>query len=124
MNDVGDITPGDVDMLDFRVDEDVFAAAGRRDPNAADYGMTTSVRGGLRKIGEIQPFYDVKVDADIREYADARASDYDVKFGSEEFQPRMFADTAMVWEASNFYHYPLYFEDAVLERYGLGLQEH
>lgn len=110
-----DLTPADLDLMEFIEDENIEEAAGRREVVES---MTAAVRGGLRKIGDIQPFYDVQVDKDIREYADARASDYGVKFGTEEFQPRMFADTAMVWEPTNFYHYPLYFEDATLERYG------
>lgn len=72
----------------------------------------------VRKIGDIQPFYDKSVDEDIREYAEARASEYDVSFPTEVYEPRMFPDTAMAWEPSNLYHYPLYFEDVALERYG------
>jgi hypothetical protein len=72
----------------------------------------------IRALSEISPFYDRDVDADIRSYAEERAADYSVKFGGQEFQPRAFADTAVTWEATNFYHYPLYFEDPALERYG------
>ncbi len=110
-----ELSSSDLDLMEFIDDEHVLEAAGRREVSE---GMAAAVRGSLRKISEIQPFYDVQVDKDIREYADSRASDYGVKFGTEEFQPRMFADTAMVWEPTNFYHYPLYFEDAALERYG------
>lgn len=47
-----------------------------------------------------------------------RAAEYEVAFGTKTFQPREFPDTMYAWEASNYYNYPLYFEDAVLERYG------
>lgn len=72
----------------------------------------------LRTIQEISPFYDTSVDKDIREFAEERAGDYNVAFGTQTFHPREFPDTLYAWEPTNFYHYPLYFEDAVLERYG------
>lgn len=72
----------------------------------------------LRTLQEISPYYDTSVDKDIREFADRRAADYSVEFGTKAFEPRMFPDTMMAWEASNFYHFPLYFEDPALERYG------
>ena len=75
-------------------------------------------RRQLRPIGEISPLYDVTVDREIRDYADKQASEYGVRFGAETFEPRAFPDTVFPWEASNFYHYPLYFEDPALERYG------
>ena len=75
-------------------------------------------RRQLRKIGDIRPFYDIMVDEDIRKAANRNAEEYGVSFGDEPYHPRAFPDTAMAWEPSNYYHYPLYFEDAVLERYG------
>ncbi len=72
----------------------------------------------LRTIQDISPYYDTAVDKDIREFAQQRAGDYGVAFGTETFHPRDFPDTMYAWEPSNFYNYPLYFEDAVLERYG------
>ncbi len=110
-----------VDLSEFA---DIATVAAQADPalppmpSAGSEGTTAPSRRPVRRINEILPFYNTKVDEDIREYADARAGDYDVKFGDEQFQPRMFPDTAMAWEASNYYHYPLYFEDVVLERYG------
>lgn len=80
--------------------------------------MDTTVRKAVRQMNEINPFYDRMVDQDIRTYANEKAAEYDVKFGAEEYQPRIFPDTAMTWEPTNYYHYPLYFEDATLERYG------
>jgi hypothetical protein len=34
------------------------------------------------------------------------------------YEPRNFGDSLYLWEASNLWHNPLYFEDAPLERYG------
>jgi hypothetical protein len=34
------------------------------------------------------------------------------------FRPRPFAEICYCWEASNTFHYPIYFEDVSLERYG------
>ncbi len=76
------------------------------------------VNRAVRKISQIQPYYDKMVDEDIREYADERAADYGLSFGNETYVPRVFPDTAMAWEPTDYYHYPLYFEDPALERYG------
>lgn len=75
-------------------------------------------RRRVRAMTDISPFYDTSVDSDIRTYADSRAADYDVKFGGRPYEPRVFADTVFAWHPSNFHHYPLYFEDVALERYG------
>jgi hypothetical protein len=95
-------------------------AAGRQDGEIPPMPTPDLANGrrSVRPISEISPFYDLTVDQDIRDYANQRATEYNVKFGAEEFQPRMFPDVAMSWEASNFYHFPLYFEDPALERYG------
>jgi hypothetical protein len=102
------------------VEAQILTAAGRKqEPNEVP-PMPVGTGGvrRLRPIGDISPFYDTMVDEDIREYADQRAAEYDVKFADEQFQPRAFPDIAMAWEPSNLYHYPLYFEDPALERYG------
>ncbi len=71
-----------------------------------------------RQIHEIQPTYDLNYDRDIRDFARQQARQYQVEFGGGSFPQRMFPGLIYQWEPSNFYHYPLYFEDAVLERYG------
>ena len=38
--------------------------------------------------------------------------------GDEEYQTRSFTPITYVWTASNLSHYPLYFEEIALERYG------
>jgi len=87
-------------------------------PSTDDNPMGAVVQRAVRQMHDINPFYDTMVDEDIRLYANEKAAEYDVKFGSEVYEPRVFADTAVTWEATNYYHYPLYFEDATLERYG------
>lgn len=87
-------------------------------PPMPDAGVVKSTGRPVRSIGEIQPYYDTTVDEDIREFAEERAADYNVQFGSDEYHPRMFADTAVTWQPTNLYHLPLYFEDPALERYG------
>jgi len=71
-----------------------------------------------RKISEISPHYDMTIDQDIREFAKKEAERYDVKFSEGAFPQRNFPGLVYQWEPSNFYHYPLYFEDVPLERYG------
>jgi hypothetical protein len=75
-------------------------------------------RRQLRAINEISPFYDLTIDKEIRDYADKQAAEYGVQFGAEAYAARAFPDAVFPWEASNLYHYPLYFEDPALERYG------
>jgi hypothetical protein len=71
-----------------------------------------------RQISEISPRYDVSIDEDIRKFAQEQAVQYGVSLGHGAYPPRMFPGTVYEWEPSNFYHYPLYFEDPQLERYG------
>lgn len=71
-----------------------------------------------RQIRDILPTYDLTYDQDIRDFARQQAKQYNVEFGGGPFPQRMFPGLIYQWEPSNFYHYPLYFEDAALERYG------
>ncbi len=71
-----------------------------------------------RQIGDISPRYDVSIDQDIRKFAQEQAVQYGVSLGHGAYPPRVFPGTVYQWEPSNFYHYPLYFEDPQLERYG------
>lgn len=87
-------------------------------PAAEGETQEPTARRPVRDISEIQPFYDTKVDEDIREYAASRAAAYHVQFGDEAYTPRAFADTAIAWAPTDFYNFPLYFEDPALERYG------
>ena len=76
-----------------------------------------------RKIGLINPFLERTVDGreidhDIREFAKKQTEELNVVFGAEPFPERAFPAVVKSWEAPNFFHYPLYFEDPALERYG------
>jgi hypothetical protein len=71
-----------------------------------------------RPIGQISPTYDTSIDQDIRAFAKEQAEQYGVEFSKGTYPPRAFPGLVYQWEPSNFYHYPLYFEDPALERYG------
>jgi hypothetical protein len=85
------------------------------------HSQVTDVR--YRKIANIQPFLErssngQEVDQDIREWAKAQSSNIKLGTASSPYQERMFPAVVMPWDAPNFFHYPLYFEDPALERYG------
>jgi hypothetical protein len=44
--------------------------------------------------------------------------DFNDRVNTEDYQPRQASPTVYQWAPTNFYHYPLYFEDPSLERYG------
>jgi hypothetical protein len=71
-----------------------------------------------RTIHEISPTYDRTSDQDIREFAREQMRQYNIQVGGGVFPQRMFPGMVYQWEASNLYHYPLYFQDPALERYG------
>lgn len=50
--------------------------------------------------------------------ADQLPVDFNDRVNTEEYQPRHASPTVYQWAPTNFYHYPLYFEDPSLERYG------
>lgn len=45
-------------------------------------------------------------------------SDYDLRLDKGEYVARQMSPAVLQWAPTNFYHYPLYFEDPALERYG------
>ena len=76
-----------------------------------------------RKIGNIEPFLErssngQEVDQDIREWAKGQSSNLNLAPTTGPFPERTFPAVVMPWDAPNFFHYPLYFEDPALERYG------
>lgn len=71
-----------------------------------------------RAINEISPAYDKTIDEDIRKFAKEQAELYGVSLHHGPFPTRHFPDVVFQWEPTNFYYYPLYFEDPQLERYG------
>lgn len=87
------------------------------DPGYATLPAKSSLRAP-RKISEISPKYDLQVDDDIRTFARQQASQYGLQFGGGVYPAREFQGLVYQWEPSNLFHYPLYFEDPALERYG------
>lgn len=71
-----------------------------------------------RVIGSISPYYDRDRDADIRKFAVEKAKEFNIDFKTREYEPRSFPEITLAWQPTNFYYYPLYFEDPALERYG------
>ncbi len=55
-----------------------------------------------------------QIDADGR----TPACPEEVSLSAGMYEGRQFSDTVFQWEASNLYHFPLYFEDPTIERYG------
>lgn len=68
----------------------------------------------LRKITTIRPFQDY---SPLGQPAVNRKPE-ELKLGDGEFPERMFESHVYSWKPSDLYHYPLYFEDPPLERYG------
>ena len=86
---------------------------------ATEKGMMSSARSPLdRTMSDIDPYYDRDEDQDIREFAMKKGREFDIPFDAKTFTERMFPPVTLAWEATNFYHYPLYFADPALERYG------
>jgi len=68
----------------------------------------------LRKITSIRPFADY---SPMGQPMVARKPD-ELKLSGGDFPQRDFASQDFRWKPTDLYHYPLYFEDAPLERYG------
>jgi len=49
---------------------------------------------------------------------DQLPEDFDLKVDNGEYQARQASPTVYQWAPTNFWHYPLYFQDPSLERYG------
>jgi len=49
---------------------------------------------------------------------DQLPEDFDSQFDNGEYQARQSSPTVYQWAPTNFWHYPLYFQDPSLERYG------
>lgn len=71
-----------------------------------------------RMIGSITPHYDRDEDSDIRKYARQQAKEFNIHFANRPYEERAFPQITLAWEAANYWHYPLYFEDPALERTG------
>lgn len=93
----------------------------------------------LKRIVDILPFADYQPDSEdangdpcaylcprpyglpCKEYdydEDVPACPEEIALGGGPWAGRCYPDSMFAWAASNLYHYPLYFEDPALERYG------
>lgn len=76
----------------------------------------------LPKISEIAPMPKPRNTAPGRQIPEQDPKRY-VKLGHMPYAGRVSPEFVYAWEATNFKHNPLYFEDAPLERYGHSLPE-
>ena len=77
---------------------------------------TSSTPSRLRTdIREIQPTLSYAL-KNIEK--DQLPEDFDARFDNGEYQARQSSPTVYQWAPTNFWHYPLYFQDPSLERYG------
>ena len=98
-----------------------IATTAQPDAEQVSHSQVTAVR--YRKIGSIDPFLQrtnngQEIDQDIREWARGQSSNLNLATASGPFPERAFPAVVMPWDAPNYFHYPLYFEDPALERYG------
>ena len=79
-----------------------------------------------KRITEILPYPDYEPDPEIRRDDPLRNQcpnpdnlcPPEIRLSQALWTPREITPSIFTWEASNLYHYPLYFEDPPLERYG------
>lgn len=76
----------------------------------------------LPKISEINPVPKPRSSAPGRQVPEEDPKRY-VRLGHVPYESRISPEFVYAWEATNFKHHPLYFEDAPLERYGHALPE-
>lgn len=70
--------------------------------------------GLLRKITSIQPFEDYSPSSRLT----GQRRPEEVTLGKAPYSGRKFSRNVYQWKATDLFHYPLYFEDPTLERYG------
>jgi hypothetical protein len=86
----------------------------------SSYQNTASDPSQLKKVTSIQPFVDYEPETtQIDQQIDSDLiAPSEVNLGNETPGRRQMEPILYQWHASNLYHYPLYFEDPQLERYG------
>ncbi len=83
------------------------------------YQDTTSDPQKLRSIREILPYADYRPEMKVETGLDPTLkAPEEIELSDEAHAPRQLDPILYQWQASNLYHYPLYFEDPSLERYG------
>ena len=117
------IAVADVEEDQDDVKEDVDSPESRKENTTSggkdDKDGMGSPRSPIeRLIGTIDPHFDRDEDADIRKYARQQAKEFNIHFANKPYEERSFPQITLAWEAANYWHYPLYFEDPALERTG------
>jgi hypothetical protein len=83
------------------------------------YEKTTSNPDKLKRVTEILPYGDYQPSMTVRRKIDPElVAPEEVELSKDTVQPRQMEPLLYQWHASNLHHYPLYFEDPSLERYG------
>ena len=100
-------SPGDVFLEDAFQGEDSEPETTIDDPTQ------------MKRITSILPYADYNPGTTVRAKVDpAVLAPEEVELGMGELEARQMPATLFQWQASNLNHYPLYFEDPGLERYG------
>jgi len=94
-----------------------------RDPDTTKAITADKTLAGMRPLRkrnmqDIAPYYDRDKDSDIRAFAIEKAKEFDIVIRHIDYEERVFPQLNMTWEPTNYYHFPLYFSDPALERYG------
>lgn len=85
----------------------------------AGYQDTASDPQQLRSIKEILPYLDYRPEMKVETGLDPTLkAPEEIELSDEAHGPRELDPILYQWQASNLYHYPLYFEDPGVERYG------
>lgn len=106
-------------------------------PNEGEVPEPVTSPAHLKKISDIQPFYDYHPETALKgevcwnlcprpdglpcqadENGNVPECPNEFKLGDETYTSRPMSDCLYQWQASNQWHHPLYFEDPSLERYG------
>jgi hypothetical protein len=107
---------------DAKLEGDLPLIEPQPDPSPVDRKYS----GPEKKITEILPYVDYEPDSEIRRTDPLRNQcphpdnlcPPELRLSDSLWAPREITPSIFTWEASNLYHYPLYFEDPDLERYG------
>lgn len=88
------------------------------EPANADTGTGTSDESKVRLKTDIRSIRPTLSYAMKNINKETLPEGFDKKLDNGEYTARASSPTVLQWAPTNFYHYPLYFEDPALERYG------
>ncbi len=107
-----------VDTESLTADDALQPVTGALQPGVApdQQGSNTS---RFKRLQDISPYFDYERDSGMKaEKVGDEGEMAEIALPSLPASQRMFPQAEMQWEANNFWHYPLYFEDFGIERYG------